>query len=100
MKRKRHQRKAINNLELNSLYLSKMQELCSEFVDLGNDQGKRYDHEIAVGHNKLYLSGNLTGLQERDVPYSVRPSTDNGTNGTGHHPKGEKGKGEGDYMSR
>lgn len=45
-----------------------MWKLYSEFRDLGDDQGKIYDHKVAVAQSKHYLGGNLTGLQARECP--------------------------------
>lgn len=55
--------------------------LCDEFRDLGADQGR-------TGARDSSLGSIWTGLHEREVPHSGRPSRDRG-----HHPKREEGKG-------
>lgn len=40
----------------------------------GDDQGNRYDHEVAVAHKEFYLDSALASLPLGKVPHSRRPS--------------------------
>lgn len=66
-----------------------MWDLCNEFRDLGDDQEKTYDHQVAEAQSKFYCD-NLTGLQAKESPSEDETSQRLWFR---HHPEQEEDQG-------